>query len=385
MTYEYRAVITNEAGSVTTATQEFTTYLADSGVDACGNAEVRRQTEGSLLPDCRAFELVSAADQGGYDVESELAPDQNQLDAFPDAKDRLLYSVHFGIIPGVAGSPTNLGLDPYVALRGDDGWATQYVGLPADGMADGGAFGSPLLGADDGLTTFAFGGESICAPCFADGSTNVPLRRSNGALEKGMQGTLNPPADPVGEVRKPLSADGTHLIFETDQKFEDSADSGTMWVYDRNLATGATQLVSTDPAGDPLEGEVAELDVSADGSRVLVGRVAGEDGAGNTLYDLYMHVGAGPGSVEVLDSSAGAIYNGMTGDGSKVFFTSSDPLAGDGDTSADLYRGSPGSRPCVPARCSGPTTSPTWTRPHFVRTRPSPSTAVAPSRGSPGS
>ncbi len=229
-------MITNEAGSVATPTQEFTTYTSDSGVDACENAEVRRQTEGSLLPDCRAYELVSAADQGGYDVESELAAGQTQLEAYPDAKDRLLYSMHFGVIPGIAGSPTNNGLDPYVAVRGGEGWTTRYVGLPANGMADEGAFGSPLTGADEGLQSFAFGGSNICHPCFGDGSINVPLRRPDGTLEEGMRGSLNPPADPVGEVRKPLSADGSHLIFATDQKFVDAADSGTRWVYDRDLA-----------------------------------------------------------------------------------------------------------------------------------------------------
>ncbi len=338
VTYEYRAVVTNEAGSVATPVQEFTTYTPDSGVDTCGNAEVRRQTEGSLLPDCRAYELVSAADQGGYDVESELATGQNQLDAYPNATDRLLYSMHFGVIPGIAGSPTNLGLDPYVAVRGNEGWTTRYVGLPANGMADEGAFGSPLMGADEGLQTFAFGGPNICNPCFADGSTNVPLRRANGTLEEGMHGSLNPPADPVGEVVKPLSADGSHLIFETDQQFEAAASTGSEWVYDRNLASNSTQLVSTTPAGSPISGEVAELDVSSDGSRVLIGKVAGEDAAGNKLYDLYMHVGTSPNSIEVVDSSSGVIYNGMTEDGTKVFFTTTDQLAGDTDNSADLFR-----------------------------------------------
>jgi hypothetical protein len=348
VTYEYRAVISDEAGTVVTPTQEFTTYRPDSGTDACGNAEVRRQTGGSLLPDCRAYELVSAADQGGYDVESELAAGQNELDAYPDAKDRLLYSMHFGFLPGIAGSPTNLGLDPYLAVRGSGGWSTRYVGLPADGMADRGAFGSPLSGADSGLETFAFGGDDICSPCFADGSTNVPLRRPSGALEEGMQGTPSPPADPVGEVRKPLSADGSHLIFATDQKFAPAADSGSMWVYDRDLATDTTQLVSTTPAGAPIAGEVAELDVSSDGSRVLIGKPVGKDGAGNTLYDLYMHVGGSADSIEVADTPSGVIYDGMTEDGSKVFFTTSDPLAGDSDTSADLYRADVGSSSPAP-------------------------------------
>ena len=304
---------------------------------------MRRQTEGSLLPECRAYELVSAADQGGYDVESELAEGQNQLDAYPRATDRLLYSMHFGVIPGIAGSPTNLGLDPYLAVRGNGGWTTKYVGLPANGMADEGAFGSPLMGADSGLQSFAFGGPNICNPCFADGSVNVPLRRSNGSLEEGMHGTLNPAADPVGEVRKPLSGDGSHLIFATDQKFENSASSGSMWVYDRNLGTGSTQLASTTPAGAPISGEVAELDVSSDGSRVLIGRPVGEDAAGNTLYDLFMHVGTSPNSIQVADTPSGVVYNGMTDDGAEVFFTTTDALTGDTDTGADLFGAAVGS------------------------------------------
>ena len=348
VTYEYRAIVTNEAGSVSTPIQEFTTYVADSGVDTCGNAEVRRQTEGSLLPDCRAYELVSAANQGGYDVESELAEGQNQLDAYPRATDRLLYSMHFGVIPGIAGSPTNFGLDPYLAVRGGEGWTTKYVGLPSNGMADEGAFGSPLMGADSGLQSFAFGGPNICNPCFADGSSNIPLRRSNGSLEEGMHGTLNPPADPVGEVRKPLSDDGSHLIFATDQKFENSASSGSMWVYDRNLGTGSTQLVSTTPAGAPISGEVAELDVSSDGSRVLIGQPVGEDAAGNTLYDLFMHVGTSPNSIQVANTATGVIYDGMTDDGTEVFFTTTDALAGDTDTSADLFGAAVGSTSPAP-------------------------------------
>ena len=348
VTYEYRAVVTNEAGSVATPTQEFTTYVPDTGSDTCGNAEVRRQTEGSLLPDCRAYELVSAADQGGYDVESELAAGQSQLDAYPYAKDRLLYSMHFGVIPGIAGNPTNLGLDPYLAVRGNDGWTTKYVGLPANGMADEGAFGSPLLGADSDLQNFAFGGENICGPCFSDGSTNVPLRRASGALEKGMQGSSNPPADPVGEVRKPLSADGSHLIFATDQQFESTASSGSSWVYDRNLGTNLTQLVSTTPAGAPLAGEVAELDVSSDGARILIGVPVGDDEAGNTLYDLYMHIGNSPNSIEVANTANGVVYDGMTEDGSAVFFTTADQIDGDIDSSVDLFRADVGSTSPAP-------------------------------------
>ncbi|HEY7257262.1 MAG TPA: hypothetical protein VH476_11345, partial [Solirubrobacterales bacterium] len=124
-------------------------------------------------------------------------------------------------------------------------------------------------------------------------------------------------------------------------KFEPS-NSGSMWIYDRDLASDATQLVSTLPNGAPIVGEVAELDVSSDGSRVLIGKVVGEDAAGNRYYDLYMHVGNNPNSIKVLESADGAIYDGMTADGGRVFFTTPDPIVTaenqDTDESADLFR-----------------------------------------------
>jgi hypothetical protein len=128
---------------------------------------VRQQTGASLLPDCRAYELVSAANAGGYDVESDLVPGQTPFTAHPRAGNRLLYGLHFGSTPGIAGDPPNFGLDPYVAERTANGWVSRYVGIPAEGMADPNPYGSPLLGADQALNVFAFGGKNICNPCFA--------------------------------------------------------------------------------------------------------------------------------------------------------------------------------------------------------------------------
>jgi hypothetical protein len=223
--YEYEAVVSNEAGSTVTEPAEFITYLADAGSDSCPNALPRQQTGSSLVLDCRAYELVSPADAGGFDVESDVVAGQSPLDAYPRADDRLLFSMHFGVVPGVAGSPTNLGLDPYVAhWSAADGWTTEYVGIPADGMADEGSFGSPLYGADPTLHEFAFGGNDICDPCYEDGSTNIPLRLADNELVKGISGSLNPPADPSGTVRKAFSADGSHFVFGTDAVVEPGGD-----------------------------------------------------------------------------------------------------------------------------------------------------------------
>jgi len=337
-TYEYRVVVSNEAGDLKTPIAKFRTFDPDAGVDDCDNALARRQSGSSLLIDCRGYELVSFHNSGGVDVVSDIVPLQTPLDAYPRASDSILFSMHVGIVPGLNGSPTNLGRDPYIARRGPNGWKSEYVGLPADGMAEYGAFGSPLLGADPMLEQFAFGGKDICDPCFPDGSINLPLRKANGELVKGMAGTFNPAADPSGEVRKPLSADGGHLVFGTDQKFEPAGLEGATSIYDRNLTTNVTQVVSTMPNGATMTGQLAQLDISSDGERVLVGRLVGADADGNRYFDLYMHEGSSPNSVTVADTANGVLFNGMTSDGTKVFFTTRDALAGDSDTSADFYR-----------------------------------------------
>ena len=69
------------------------------------------------LLDCRAYELVSAANAGGYDVESNLIAGQTPFAGYPEAEGRVLYGVHDGGIPGTD-HPTNRGVDPYLATRG---------------------------------------------------------------------------------------------------------------------------------------------------------------------------------------------------------------------------------------------------------------------------
>ena len=191
-TYHYTIVATNQSGSTKSTDETFTTFPYTPVLeDKCANAHVRQQTGAALLADCRAYELVSAANAGGYDVESYLNAEQEPFAGYPYAESppRVLYGVHDGAIPG-SGHPTNHGLDPYIATRGANGWSTSYVGIPANLPYSAEAFASPLAGADSSLDTFAFGGPGLCSPCFADGSTGVPVALPNGSLVQGMAGTL---------------------------------------------------------------------------------------------------------------------------------------------------------------------------------------------------
>ncbi len=347
-TYHYRVIAENDAGEAIGHDQTFTTFAPPPDqIDPCGNAHVRQQTGAALLLDCRAYELVSAGDTGGYNVESRLETGQTPFADYPNASGpRVLYGIHSGAIPG-PWNPTNRGLDPYVATRGSDGWSTEYVGIPANLPGAGAAFASPLLEADPALREFAFGGNDICSPCFADGSTNVPLRMPDGTLIEGMAGSLDPPAETSGQVVKHFSADGSHFVFGSTAKFESDANSnGTdVTIYDRNLDTDTTQVVSKLPNGTTIaDGEkAAELDISADGSRIIIGQLVSTDAKGNRYYHLYEHVENSPSSIDLTPGAGdGALYDGMSADGTTVYFTTRDPVATsahqDTDTSADIYR-----------------------------------------------
>ena len=358
-TYYYRAIATNAVGTTYGPDLHFSTYPFEPElIDTCPNVLARQQTGSALVSDCRGYELVSAAHAGGYDVESTLVPGQTPFDGYPRAENpsRALYGIHSGALPDVPGNPTNRGVDPYVATRGTNGWTTSYVGIPANDPNASSPFSSTLAEADPTLQNFAFGGPEICSPCFPDGSTGIPVHLQDGSLVQGMKGSIpQPGAAADGLVRKHFSADGSHFVFASTSQFEPAGNSGNgdVSIYDRNLQSGTTQVVSTGPSGTPLAclqgagqchgpsnpAGIAELDMSEDGSRILVGQKTSTDAAGNDNFHLYLHVGSSPNSIDLTPGvSEGVLFDGMTGDGSRVFFTTRDHLVGaDTDGSADIY------------------------------------------------
>jgi hypothetical protein len=349
-TYHFRIVATNSVGTTEGPDGTFKTYPIPPGADSCSNALARKQTISQRLPDCRGYELASASDTGGFDVESDLVPGQQPFPGYPKASGRLLYATHSGAVPG-PWNATNKGPDPYVATRGDNGWVTRYEGLPSDLNPAAGSFASVLGEADPSLSTLAFAGPNLCSPCFSSGlRTGIPVRLPDGRLVQGMSGSLAASvpdtAEPEGTVAKYFSDDGEHLIFASKYAFEPGANSGgpDLTVYDRDLSAGTTQIVSTDENGDALTGTVSELDVSADGSRIVTAIEVSSDSAGNENVHPYMHLGSSPASVDLAPgTSSGVRYAGMTADGSRVFFTTADALEGnDTDNSADLYEAAVG-------------------------------------------
>jgi len=360
-TYHYRVIASNPLGEVAGSERTFTTFSrVDLTSDSCPNALARKQTRTAGLLDCRAYELASAAFAGGYDVVSDLVPGQEPFDGYPYASGKLLYGVKDGGIPG-AGNPTNRGIDPYVASRDEDGtWHTRYVGIPANDPFATAPFSSTPTGVDASLDTFSFSAPDICSPCFEDGSAGVPVRLPSGELVQGMTGEgSHPSATPDGYVAEPLSPNGEHLIFGSTTRFAEGGneETGDVSLYDRNLRTGETKVISNSPetedfpvplpclqgAGEchsPGDGNgIAELAISHDGSRILVAQKVAVDAKGNPRWHLYLEIGDSVSSIDLTPgATAGASFDGMTGDGSRVFFTTKDRLLGeDEDESADVY------------------------------------------------
>ena len=221
--YRYRIVAANASsppGGTIGPEHTFTTLPSvKEPSETCPNAHVRQQTSAAQLLDCRAYELVSATNTGGYDVESDLIEGQTPFPGYPQAEGRVLYGVHDGGIPGTD-HPTNRGVDPYIATRGHEGWSTEYVGIPADDPGASGSppFGSPLLQADARLKTFAFGGPGLCAPCFSEGIRNrhpppPPRRRTARPGHGPAPSNPNPAPPPMATSPKPSPLTASTSIF----------------------------------------------------------------------------------------------------------------------------------------------------------------------------
>ena len=208
------------------------------------------------MPDCRAYELVSANDTGGYDVESYLVPGQEPFPGFPAAGDRLLYATHAGAVPG-PWNATNKGRDPYLATRTDDGWVTHYEGLPADLNPDSGSFSSELGEADSAPRHLRLRRPEPLQPLLrtAAWQPGIPVRLPNGQLVQGMAGSLDP-----GDRLRQTGRQGRQVLLRRrqapDLRLEIRLRAGRqhrrqdLTVYERDLAAGTTQIVSTTQNGD---------------------------------------------------------------------------------------------------------------------------------------
>jgi hypothetical protein len=343
---------------------------------ACPN-EALRAGASAHLPDCRAYELVTPSETGGYyPMERTLSSPTQYFGLFAISPngESVVFQTQQGAIPGLSGSGSD---DRYQSVRTASGWSTSLDGPTAAQSETPGPGG---VSADHGYSFVATresglpdrGSLNQQAGVTANESSTW-LRRPDGEFELVGKGELADDPDACGDY---IAPGASHVVFDTrdcsgngsggPQLLPDAPPSGISAVYDRT--PGGLHTASLLP-GDVTPTENAFFKgVSADGTAVLfsVGPNAAI-GSGSTLYvriddarTLEVASGnGGPvapagasadgryvfyvqgGDIFALDTSTGTtttVVNtedaqpvNIAADGSRVYFVSESEISGGGE------------------------------------------------------
>lgn len=308
--YRFRVSAENEKGAATPeVVVSFATYPS-TPLGACAN-DLLRTGPSALLPDCRAYELVTPPDTNGR-APLGVVRDINTFTTrqVSPGGDRLPFTVDGGSLPGYGGGTGSFHGDPYLATRTAGGWSTAYVGPAGTEVAQSIAgSSSPDQGYSfwvaEGSGTAVLGGARTSYTRFPDGHSEL--------IGQGSLGAVDPRA--IGQL---ISEGGGHILFTSGgdspavQLEPDAAPSGTAAIYDRvpNPESGEreTKVVSLKPGEIPFgAGEGATyMGSSLDGEGVVFK-------VGTTLYLRYQ-------DAESFAIGTGLTYAGMAEGGARIFY-----------------------------------------------------------------
>jgi len=317
--YRFRVVVSNDEGS-DEVEGTFSTYPSPSieSPTPCGN-QMLRTGFSALLPDCRAYELVSPADMNGrtplgaghegYFTTPQVSP----------AGDKVPFRVEGGSIPGIGGTGSYLG-DPYISSRGPTGWGTAYIG-PTGAEAL-----TVMPGGTSPDQSYSFWHAERGGSAVIEGTSTSYLRFPDGHSELLGKGSIGTDPAAAGLL---ISEGGEHVIFasgyggassDTAVQLEPDAappveeekegkivKKGTRAIYDRTL-DGTVHVVSLLPGNVPLEAgdNTLPLGFSLDGKGVAFT-------LGNTLYLRY-------DNSETFEIGEGVDYAGVAEGGNRIFY-----------------------------------------------------------------
>jgi Tol biopolymer transport system component len=310
----------------------------------------------AALPDNRAYEMVSPPDKSGAVVKFETAGGGVADTALSTDGDRALF-LSYGAFAGATGAVFN----GYQADRSASGeWTSKAISPTPDPngtlVSDQTA---PLDASDDLLTTVFFTSQSL-NPFDSDGvgpgaAVDLYTRSPQGTLDWTSRSNSDVvDSDPSSASYTGRSGDGKHVVFETADPLTQPQSGpplapGTSNLYDRY--EGHTYLVNVDSSGAQIgsNGAVAAggssgtgstfPSISADGSEIAFIEAPGSSTCGLYLrvHDAETLVVSGSQRTIADPTSACPVYQGISPDGSRVFFSSSVMLTDEATSSGGLY------------------------------------------------
>ena len=283
--YHYVLVATNQSGTTKSAEHTFTTFPLTAVLeDTCPNAHVRQQT--GARPAARLPRLRAGLGRQRRRLRRRVrpGPGPGTVRRLPARRRpaRSSTASTTARIPGT-GNPTNHGLDPYVATRGAGRLEHGLRRHPRRHCPTPTAFASTARWRRRRASTPSpSAAPDICSPCFADGTTGSRSACPTAAWSRAWRASM-----PAAPRRTPASRQEALLgrrhppRLRLDLRILEPA--GSPAIYDRDLRPGPRTRLAADPNGRlqipgrcvrrPRPG-LAELDISADGSRI-VDRAAG--------------------------------------------------------------------------------------------------------------
>ncbi len=345
---------------------------AAADAEGCPNEALRTELGSSLLPDCRAYEMVSPPYKEGYQLFLSSPGGYSS-----DGEQAIVYSL--GVLAGTAGGgQTAIKGDLYLARRGGSGWqlsplnapSSEFVGeLPIAAEANSGAtlwdqhtpaqsFATKDLYARSASGVFSFIG-SLTPP--------LPEEEPSTVIQPTEEGYDRPVAttSDYGHVVLFASAPDGYWPFDLTQSFRGSLYEYSGTVSERTGVNkerpilvgvigekGSEHLIavcSTRLGGAGLGGNTSTFNaLSADGESVFftVLPCGGAPATAEVYARLHGSLSS-PQAAETVDVSAnectvacggesGKNFEGASEDGRRVFFTSTQKLTNDAtDQSAD--------------------------------------------------